>query len=192
LWVINLVKTAAKPLYTPPNSVYFNTKAEAPVKQGLFIKGVWPREEHKMSEFKLVISDPKTGKSVQKEAKDEVCRKLFGLKIGDALKGEILDLAGYEFVITGGSDYAGFPMRSDVSGQGRKKITAVKGVGILNKLRLPNPKKKGWRTMQGMRLKKTVAGNTIHAKTAQVNLKITKAGKETLFVEKPAEEPKKE
>ena len=140
-----------------------------------------------MAEFKLVISDPKTGKSIQKEIKEDAAKRLVGLKLGDVVKGEAVDLPGYEFQITGGSDNAGFPMRFDVAGQARKRITAVKGVGIINKLRKPNPKNKGWRTMEGMRLKKTVAGNTIHAKTAQVNVKVTKQGRDPIFTESPPE-----
>ncbi len=143
-----------------------------------------------MAEFKIVISDPKSGKSLQKELKEDAAKPLIGKKIGEAFKGESIDMAGYEFVITGGSDAAGFPMRWDVAGTARKRITAVTGVGVNNKKRKPNPKKKGWRTMEGMRLKKTVAGNTIHAKIAQINLKVTKQGKDPLFEAKPAEEAK--
>lgn len=140
-----------------------------------------------MAEFKLVISDPKKGISVQKELKDNNAKVLVGKKIGEVVKGESIDFPGYEFQITGGSDSSGFPMRKDIEGSARKRITAVKGVGVKNKLRKPNPKKKGWRTIKGMRLKKNVAGNTIHEKTAQVNVKITKEGREPLFEEKPAE-----
>ncbi len=144
-----------------------------------------------MPDFKLVLSDPKTGKSVQRELKEDSTKVLFGKKIGDAIKGEVIGLPGFEFVITGGSDYAGFPMRVDITGVGRKKIIDVKGIGVTNKLRKPNPKKKGWRTMDGMRLKKTVAGNTIHAKTAQVNMKCTKKGKEPVFGEETPEQAAK-
>jgi len=144
-----------------------------------------------MAEFKLVISDPKTGKSTQKEIKEDSAKRLIGLKVKDIFKGELVDLPGYEFQITGGSDSAGFPMRWDVVGSARKRITAVKGIGVINKLRKPNPKKKGWRTMEGMRLKKTVAGNTVHAKTAQVNVKITKHGKENIFPEGEAKKEEK-
>lgn len=141
-----------------------------------------------MAEFKLVISDPKSGKSLQRDVKEDAANALLGKKIGEAFKGESIDLPGYEFIITGGSDASGFPMRWDVEGTGRKQITTVSGVGVKNKLRKPNPKKKGWRTINGMRLKKTVAGNTVHAKTAQVNLKITKMGREKLFEDAKPEE----
>lgn len=138
-----------------------------------------------MAEFKLVISDPKTGKSYQKEAKAETATPFLGKKIGEKVKLDGTGLVGYEGEITGGSDAAGFPMRKDIQGSARKKILAVKGVGLNNKKRKPNPKKKGWRTMDGMRTKKTVAGNTVYEKTAQINVKITTHGREPL--EKPAE-----
>ncbi len=138
-------------------------------------------------ELKLVISDPKTGKSLQRELQAEAGKALKGLKVGDSLKGELIGMAGYEFTITGGSDSAGFPMRNDAPGTGRKRILAVKGVGVSNKKKYRGKDKKGMRTMEGMKQRKTVAGNTIYPGTAQVNVTITKAGKENLFAEKPAE-----
>jgi len=149
-----------------------------------------------MTDYKAVISNPKTGKSVQKELKEDSAAALNGLKIGDKVNGESIGFSGYEFVITGGSDTAGFPMRSDVPGIGLKKILTVKGIGVNNKLKYRGKDMKGKRTMKGMRQRKTVAGNTVGPKTAQVNLKITKQGKEDLFpapaTEAKAEEPKKE
>jgi small subunit ribosomal protein S6e len=121
-----------------------------------------------MAEFKLVISDPKSGLSAQKQAKEQAFKAMVGLKIGDSVKGEVLGMAGYEFIITGGSDYCGFPMRRDVSGTGRKKLLAYEGVGVK-------------RQERGMLQRKTVCGNTVHDKIAQINLKITKAGTEDLF-----------
>ena len=149
-----------------------------------------------MAEFKLVLNNPKTGKSHQIEVKDDVAKHFLGQKIGNTLKGELIDLTGYEFQITGGSDKCGFPMRADITGNARKKIFSAPGVGISNKKHRPNPKKKGWRKMTGMRRKKTVAGNTIHELTAQVNLKITKHGRGSLpgeeATETKTEEPKTE
>lgn len=136
-----------------------------------------------MADFKVVLNDPKTGKSYQREIKDPISRKFIGLKIGDMVKGEIIDLTGYEFQITGGSDYAGFPMRKDVEGSARKKILAVQGVGLKKKAK-------------GIKQRKLVAGNTIHAKIAQINLKIMKEGKQPLggekAEEKKGEKPKEE
>jgi len=141
-----------------------------------------------MVEFKVVISDPKTGRSVQREVKEENAKNLVGLKIGDNFKGELIDLTGYEFQITGGSDYCGFPMRQDVPGSARKKILGVKGVGLINKKKARGKDVKYMRTMKGMRQRVTVAGNTIFDKTAQVNLKIVKIGKENIFPEPKKEE----
>lgn len=118
--------------------------------------------------LKLVISDPKSGLSIQKEVADDALKGFMGLKIGDAVKGELIDLHGYEFVLTGGSDYCGFPMRLDVPGVGRKKILAYHGVGM----------KKG---LKGMLQRKTVCGNTVHAKTAQINVKVVKQGTTNIF-----------
>ena len=43
-----------------------------------------------MVDFKVVISDAKTGKTYQKEVKDENAKKFLGLKIGDKLKADFL------------------------------------------------------------------------------------------------------
>ncbi len=126
-------------------------------------------------ELKLVMSDTKTGKSYQKAVGDAESKKLMGLKIGDKIKGELFDLAGYEFEIRGGSDNAGFPMRKDVAGTGRKKIAIVRGVGF-----------RKIKKRHGLRMKKTVSGNALSTKTSQVNLKILKEGK-TPLVSEPKE-----
>ncbi|HII30364.1 30S ribosomal protein S6e [Candidatus Woesearchaeota archaeon CG08_land_8_20_14_0_20_47_9] len=133
-----------------------------------------------MPGFKLVISDPKSGKSYQREADEKATKALIGRKIGDAVKGEHIGLAGYEFEVTGGSDYCGFPMRRDVAGTERKRILSVgPTVGIRSRER-------------GIKQRKTVCGNTIHARIAQVNLKVVKEGKEKLAQEaEPKEKEKK-
>ncbi len=121
-----------------------------------------------MVEFKAVISDPKTGLSVQSEVKEPAAKSFLGLKIGDTVKGETIDMQGYEFEITGGSDFCGFPMRRDVQGVGRKRILAYSGVGV----------RKG---EKGMLQRKTVCGNTVHAKIVQINLKAVKTGANDIF-----------
>ncbi len=125
-----------------------------------------------MVDLRIVISDPKTGKSIQREVKEENRRSFHGLRLGDKLRGELLDLTGYEFTLTGGSDDSGFPMRKDVQGSGRKVIFTTGGVGIRKKLG------------KGQKIKKTVSGNTVGVNTAQINLKIDKAGKEDIFPKK--------
>ena len=54
-----------------------------------------------MVEFKLCIGDPKTGKTHQIVVSDANANSLMGKKMGDKIKGESFDLAGYEFEITG-------------------------------------------------------------------------------------------
>ncbi|MBW2978245.1 30S ribosomal protein S6e [Candidatus Woesearchaeota archaeon] len=134
-----------------------------------------------MAEFKLTIADSKTGKCFQRTVGEPNAKNLIGMKIGDPLKGEAIDLPGYEFVITGGSDYCGFPMRKGISGA-RKRILIVKGVGF-----------KGGR--KGEKRRKTVCGDRINEKISQVNLKVVKEGKAKLAAEKAEEgkeAPKKE
>ena len=138
-----------------------------------------------MVEFKLVIGDPKTGKCHQVVVSGENANAMLGKKLGEKLRGESIDLVGYEFEITGGADYCGFPMRKDLEGPLRKQILLNKGVGIRNH-------------EKGLKKRKTVCGNTIHEKITQVSMKILKYGKKPLFpeaeaaAEKKAEEKKPE
>lgn len=128
-------------------------------------------------DIKLVLGDPKTGKCYQREAKDDTAKVFIGMKLGDKIRGELIDLTGYEFEITGGSDYCGFPMRPDLEGTARKKILSVEGIGVT-------------KIAKGIRYKKTICGNTVHEKTAQINLKILKHGSQKLGGEEKAAEAK--
>ncbi len=123
---------------------------------------------------KLVIGQ-KDGKCVQKELAD--AHPLLGKKIGDKITGDSIGFTGYEFQITGGSDYCGFPMRKDVEGFSRKRILAVSGIGLKKKAK-------------GIRQRKTVCGNTIHPKIVQVNMKVLTQGKEPLAPVEKKEEVK--
>ncbi|MBN1275324.1 30S ribosomal protein S6e [Candidatus Woesearchaeota archaeon] len=109
----------------------------------------------------------KDGKTQQFELDDDKASALIGKKIGDKVSGKQAGFDGYEFEVTGGSDSSGFPMRKDVQGTARKKILTTKGVGMRT-------------NRKGLRLRKTVAGNTVFENTAQVNLKVLKAGKKPL------------
>ena len=119
-----------------------------------------------MASFKLCISDPSSGRSFQKEVKDNMARPFIGLNIGESIQGDNFELNGYEFQITGGSDFCGFPMRRGILGA-RKKITLYGGVGF-----------KG--DEKGIKRRKTVCGHKIHDKISQVNLKVTKQGPKKL------------
>ena len=128
-----------------------------------------------MAEFKLCLGDVKSGKTVQIEVKEESANAFLNKKIGDKVKGEVIDKPGYEFEITGGADYCGFPMRKDLDGPIRKRIMITQGVGIRN-------------SDHGIRKRKTVCGNTIHENITQISLKVVKYGK-TPLVEVVAEAP---
>jgi small subunit ribosomal protein S6e len=129
-----------------------------------------------MPEFKLNIADPKAAKCTQRALAEAKSAVLMGMKVGDTVKGDDLDLAGYEFVITGGSDFCGFPMKKGIASP-RKRILIQKGAGF-----------RGGR--KGMKKRKTVCGENINEKTTQINLKITKYGKEKLFEAEAAKEEK--
>lgn len=114
-----------------------------------------------MPELKIVINDPKTGKSYPKALDLD----LTGRKIGEKIQGSLIGLQEYELEITGGSDTAGFPMRKDIEGSIRKSALLGHGPGINIRER-------------GKKIRKTVRGNTISNLVTQVNLKIVKPGKE--------------
>jgi len=139
-----------------------------------------------MVEFKIVIGDSKTKRAFKSELKSPDAEQLLGKKIGDIFRGELINLPGFEFTITGGSDKAGFPLYSDLEGQGKRKLILKKGcVGFRE------PKK-----FKGIRVRKLVRGNTIAPDTVQINCKITKWAEGTDLmkhfnvVEKPKEAPK--
>jgi len=131
-----------------------------------------------MTNFKIVVSDPKSRKGYQKEV-DQNASGLKGKKIGNKVSGNIMGLQGYELEITGGSDSDGFPMRADVDGAVRKKILLTKGVGFKSKIK-------------GKRKRKSVRGNTISADIAQVNTKVIKYGNQPIDKLLGAKEEKKE
>ena len=65
--------------------------------------------------MKLVVSDPKTGRSVQVDVPQEKRTLIVGKKMGDEVSGDDFGLAGYTLKLTGGSDDSGFPMRASIS-----------------------------------------------------------------------------
>ena len=119
-----------------------------------------------MVSFKLCISEPSSGKTFQREVKDDMARPFIGLNIGETIKGDSIEVNGYEFQITGGSDYCGFPMRRGILGI-RKKIAIYGGIGFRG-------------AAKGIKKRKTVCGHKIHEKISQINLKVTKQGTKKL------------
>jgi len=111
--------------------------------------------------FKINLS--LKGKAIKFETENE---ELIGKLIGEEIKGEEIsqDLEGYKLKITGTSDKAGFPGLPDVQGPGLKKVLLKKGRGM-------------WDNREGIRLRKTVRGNTISPDSVQINLSVVKEGK---------------
>ena len=127
-----------------------------------------------MAEFKLVIGDSKTKRTYKSELKSPEADQLFGKKIGETFRGELIGLTGFEFQITGGTDKAGFAMYPDLEGQGRRRL-------LMKEPPSYHPPKKH----HGKLEKKTIRGNTIAADIAQLNCKIVKWGAEDLNAKFP-------
>lgn len=124
-----------------------------------------------MAELKVVMSTA-DGKSYQVVLKDAFAEALHGFHLEQTVRGESLGYPGYEFLITGGSDKCGFPMRKGIQ-LARKMVVVHGGVGFRGKAR--NKKKQG-----GLVRKKTVCGERITHIIHQVNLKVLKEGPQKL------------
>ena len=107
------------------------------------------------------------GKTFHVEADEKI---FVSMKLGDVITGKDIskELNGYEFVLTGASDNAGFPALASLDVIGRKRLLLVYGKGMRQ------------RKPRGLRLRKTVRGNTISADIAQINLRVKKQGEKPL------------
>jgi len=114
-----------------------------------------------MPEFKVVVSDPTTGRAKTYVVKGDAAYRLIGLKIGDIIDGSVIsdELKGKKLQIRGGSDSSGFPMRPDIPGGVKKRVLLSGPPGF-------HPREKGERR------RKMVRGNTITEDIVQINVKI--------------------
>jgi small subunit ribosomal protein S6e len=117
--------------------------------------------------FKLVISDPETGKAIQYELDDAKTNALIGKQVGEIVEGDALGLPGYKLNITGGSDTSGFAIRPDVHGSGKKRILIRGPPGF-------KPKRKG------IARRRTVRGRELDAAISQVNVRVEEKGSTAL------------
>ncbi len=130
-----------------------------------------------MANFKFVISEPETRKSIQTEVEHDKAVGIIGKKIGEDVNGDFIGLTGYTLKITGGTDKDGFPMHPSVNGSVRKKVLLSGPPGFYPKLK-------------GQRKRKIVRGNTLSDEIVQINVKVVKKGEkslEELFPAKPKE-----
>ncbi|MDE1798702.1 MAG: 30S ribosomal protein S6e [Candidatus Micrarchaeota archaeon] len=117
--------------------------------------------------MKLVISEPKSGKSHQAEVAKNQESLFIGRKVGDTVEGGAIGASGYTLKITGGSDLAGFPIRSDVAGPRRSKVLLTGGAGFNS-------------PAFGARQKRLVRGNLISDEIMQINCVVVTAGEKPL------------
>jgi small subunit ribosomal protein S6e len=112
-----------------------------------------------MATFQVVISDPESGRSWQTEVEGQDANRFVGRELGDEVDGGAVGLDGFTLEITGGSDEAGRPLRSDVKGPGLKDILLEGGPGF-------KP------TRDGERKRVSVRGREISDVVAQLNVSV--------------------
>jgi len=137
-----------------------------------------------MAKFKIILSDPETGKSQTVELEGSRAVPLIGRKLGEVIDGATIGMGGHKLQITGGSDKDGFPMRPDIHGGIKTRVIVTQGVGF-------HP------TRDGERRRKTLRGSVITEEIVQINMKITEKPKkaekaESKEKEKPAEKKPEE
>lgn len=120
--------------------------------------------------YKINISGGKTkeGKGLTKVVQLQKIDPLVGKVIGEIINGGLVGLPGYELKITGGSDFAGIPMRPNVHGPVKKKLLLRGGPGY-------KPLK------QGEKRRKVIRGSEITDDMKQINMVVLKIGKTKLF-----------
>jgi len=116
-----------------------------------------------MADFKIILSEPETGRSYKVDATGPAAGALIGKRIGDEIDGNILGFAGYTLKITGATDKTGIPARRDLPGPARRRLLLSRGVGF-------HP------VMDGERRRKSVRGNEISADIVQINAAVTQSG----------------
>jgi len=132
-----------------------------------------------MAKFKIILSDPETGKSQIVELEGPRAVPLVGRKLGETIDGTAIGLGGHKVKITGGSDKDGFPMRPDVHGGVKTSLIVTQGIGF-------HP------TRKGERRRKTLRGKIITEDTVQINMKIVEKPKKKEKTEQPKEAETKE
>jgi len=128
-----------------------------------------------MAKFKIIISDPETGKSQSVEVEETQAVPLIGRRLGEVIDGATVKMSSYKLLITGGSDKDGFPMRPNIHGGVRVGAILSEGVGF-------HP------SQPGERKRKTLRGNVITEAIFQINMKIVEKPKKKEKAGKPKEE----
>jgi small subunit ribosomal protein S6e len=129
-----------------------------------------------MVDFKIVLSDPQSGRSYKIDATGAAAGAFVGKSIGEAVNGNVLGLNGYTVEITGGTDKTGIPARRDLPGSGRRRLLLSEGTGF-------HP------VYDGERRRKSVRGSEISADIVQINAIVKAYGEKPLaeYFEQPQE-----
>ncbi|MFA5613368.1 MAG: 30S ribosomal protein S6e [Methanoculleus sp.] len=127
-----------------------------------------------MVDFKIILSDPETGRSYKIDATGPAAGSLIGKRIGEEIDGGAFGLAGYTIKLTGGTDRTGIPARRDLPGAARRRILLSEGVGF-------HP------VVEGQRRRKSVRGNEIGPDFVQINAVVKQRGAKSLteYFEEP-------
>jgi small subunit ribosomal protein S6e len=120
-----------------------------------------------MASFKVVVSDPGSGETYQRDADDQDANRFISRSIGEEVDGSAVGLDGYTLEITGGSDDAGRPMRGDVAGPNLQETLSDGGTGF-------RP------TREGERKRVTVRGAEVSEAVSQINAKIVDRGDQSV------------
>ena len=120
-----------------------------------------------MVDFKIVLSDPATGKAYNMDATGGAAGSLMGKRIGDEIDGTALGFEGFKLKVTGASDRNGTPARKSLPIAGRRRILVSGGVGF-------HP------VLDGERRRKMVRGSEITADFVQINTVVSKEGTKPL------------
>jgi small subunit ribosomal protein S6e len=116
-----------------------------------------------MAEYTVAVSDPDDGATYQIEIDGQDANRFAGRELGETVDGDAVGLPGHTLELTGGSDDAGRPMRSDVLGSEVTSILTDGGVGF-------NPDR------EGERKRITVRGREVGEATSQINARIDERG----------------
>ena len=120
-----------------------------------------------MVDFKIVLSDPSTGKAYNIDASGAGAGSFIGKRIGDMIDATTLGFEGYSIKITGASDRNGTPARKSLPIAGRRKILMSGGIGF-------HPR------TEGERRRKMLRGAEITQDFVQINTVVSKPGSKNL------------
>jgi small subunit ribosomal protein S6e len=116
-----------------------------------------------MADFTIAVADPEDGRTYQVDVDGQDANRFLSRELGDEVDGSAVGLDGFTLELTGASDTAGRPLRSDVTGPNLKSILLEGGVGY-------KPSR------DGERKRVTVRGREVSEEVRQINAKIVDHG----------------